>query len=76
VVEINEPNMHVSMDVSAPAPNSAVAMTFAGWSETEARQRIARLLATGWRAPQLALMFGVDLEEIDRLVGEHLEVVL
>lgn len=55
------------MNVFAPTPDPAATLTFAGWSEPEARERITRLLATGWRAPQLALMFGVRLEEIDRL---------
>jgi hypothetical protein len=32
-------------------------------------QRIARLLATGWSASSIALMFGIELSEIDRLTG-------
>lgn len=48
-----------------------MALAFAGWSVAEARQRICKLLATGWSAEQLALMFGATLEEIDRLSGGH-----
>lgn len=54
---------------TAVLPNPASAMTFAGWSETEARERIARLLASGWRTETVALMFGIKLSEIYRLVG-------
>jgi hypothetical protein len=43
------------------------ALTFAGWDESEARRRIATLLRCGWSARQLALTFGVDVSEIDRL---------
>ncbi len=57
----------VSQDEPSQAPNSAAALTFAGWSESEARERIARLLASGWSAKQLALTFGVRVEEIDPL---------
>jgi hypothetical protein len=49
---------------------SDAAIAFANWTEAEARQRVARLLATGWSISTIALMFGVDLEEIDRLIGE------
>jgi hypothetical protein len=45
------------------------AMAFADWSESEAQRRIATLLRTGWSARQLAQMFGVSVEEIDRLSG-------
>jgi hypothetical protein len=68
VVEINAAKSGVSMDVSTPAaPDPAAALTFAGWTEAEARRRIATLLRCGWSARQLALTFGVDLAEIDRL---------
>jgi hypothetical protein len=50
--------------------DNAGAPTFAGWSEDEARRRVASLLRCGRAARQLALTFGVDLEEIDRLAAE------
>lgn len=49
--------------------NPAAALTFADWTEAEARERICRLLAQGWSASSIALMFGVSIEEIDRLAG-------
>jgi hypothetical protein len=64
----------VSQAMASPAANrtdSAAALTFAGWTEDDARRRIATLLRCGWSARQLALTFGVDLEEIDRLAGER-----
>ena len=51
-------------------PNSDAALAFSNWTEDEARQRIARLLATGWSASSIALMFGIELSEIDRLTGQ------
>ena len=51
--------------------DSAGALQFAGWTEEEARRRIASLLRCGWTARQLAVMFGVDLEEIHGLSGER-----
>ena len=61
-------------DVSRPAGSQAAdpvaALIFAGWTEAEAQRRIATLLRTGWSARQLALTFGVRLEEIDRLTGQ------
>jgi hypothetical protein len=44
-------------------------MAFADWSESEAQRRIATLLRCGWRPAQLAAMFGIEIEEIDRLAG-------
>jgi len=43
------------------------ALAFTDWTEAEARRRVATLRATGWSANQLASMFGVPIEEIDRL---------
>jgi hypothetical protein len=55
---------------TAVLPDSHAAMSFAGWDESEARRRIATLLRSGWSVRQLALTFGVAIEEIDRLTGE------
>jgi hypothetical protein len=49
--------------------DSAGALQFAGWTETEARRRVVALLRCGWRADHLAAMFGCDLASIDRLSG-------
>jgi hypothetical protein len=61
---------HVSQAGRSEAANRrdvAAAMTFANWSEPEAAQRIRKLLATGWSAAQVGRMFGLRIEEIDRL---------
>ena len=62
-----------SRDENQPAtavlPDPAAALTFAGWDESEAQRRIATLLRCGWSARQLALTFGVEISEIDRLSG-------
>ena len=50
--------------------DDAAALAFSTWTEVEARERITRLRALGWSAPTIALMFGVDVAEIDRLTGE------
>jgi hypothetical protein len=50
-------------------PNSAAILTLSNWTEAEARQRIAKLLATGWSVSSIALMFGIDSEEVHRLAG-------
>jgi hypothetical protein len=42
------------------------------WTEPEARRRVATLRASGWTANQLASMFGVSTEEIDRLSGHFI----
>jgi hypothetical protein len=49
------------------------ALAFLNWSESEARERIARLLATGWSVGQIAEMFGLRVAEIDRLVARREE---
>jgi hypothetical protein len=40
-----------------------------GWTEEDERRRIATLLGCGWSVEQLALVFGMSVEEIDRLAG-------
>jgi hypothetical protein len=45
------------------------ALAFLNWTEPEARERLARLLATGWSASQVAEMFGLSVAEIERLAG-------
>jgi hypothetical protein len=45
------------------------ALAFLNWTENEARERLARLLATGWSASQVAEMFGLRVAEIERLAG-------
>lgn len=52
-------------------PINDAALAFTDWTEAEARRRIATLLRCGWSARQLALTFGVAVEEIDRLSGER-----
>jgi hypothetical protein len=54
-------------------PDSAAARTFSLWSDTEARERVCRLLRTGWRPDQLAAMFGVSPSEIERLFAWDLD---
>jgi hypothetical protein len=49
--------------------DNVAALTFTGWSEPEARERIAQFLASGWSSRQLSLMFGVTAEEINRLAA-------
>jgi hypothetical protein len=49
---------------------SDAALAFSNWTESEARERIRRLLAQGWSASSIALMFGIDIGEINRLAGE------
>lgn len=51
-------------------PNSAAALTLSNWTESEARQRICKLIAQGWSVSSIALMFGIEIEEIDRLAGQ------
>ena len=43
------------------------ALAFSNWSEAEATQRIAKLLAAGWSPASVAGMFGIRIEEITRL---------
>jgi len=49
--------------------NSHAALTFANWSEAEAAQRLRKLKAAGWSPASIAGMFGIRIEEIDRLTG-------
>jgi len=51
-------------------PINDAALAFTEWTEAEATRRIATLRGCGWTANQLASMFGVSIEEIDRLAGE------
>jgi hypothetical protein len=61
---------HVSQVEASQAPGAA-ALMFANWSETEAAQRIRKLLAAGWSAEQIGRMFGIRVQEIDRLTRDH-----
>jgi hypothetical protein len=45
------------------------ALALSNWTETEARQRIRKLIAHGWSVSSIGLMFGIEIEEIDRLAG-------
>jgi hypothetical protein len=54
---------------------SVAAMAFADWSEAEAAQRIAKLLASGWSAAQIARMFGLRASEVDRLAARTMSEV-
>jgi hypothetical protein len=49
--------------------HSAAALSLANWTEAEAQQRIAKLLAQGWSVSSIGLMFGIEIEEVDRLAG-------
>jgi AraC-like DNA-binding protein len=51
--------------------DNAAALAMLSWSELEARERICRLLASGWRINQLAEMFGLNPSEIERLIGRE-----
>ncbi len=57
-------------DVSRPKASHA-ALTFADWSETEAAQRIGKLLAAGWSTAQVARMLAIRPQEIERLVARY-----
>lgn len=48
----------------------AAAMSFAAWSQSEAADRIRKLLASGWSPEQIGRMFGARTEEIERLADE------
>jgi hypothetical protein len=54
-------------NVSQPKASQAAKLTFADWSESEAGQRIDKLLAQGWTVGQVARMFGLRAEEVERL---------
>jgi hypothetical protein len=56
--------------------NHAAAMSFAAWSQSEAAERIRKLLAAGWSAAQIGQMFGARVEEIERLVGREPSTVV
>jgi hypothetical protein len=47
--------------------NAALALS--NWTEAEARQRIHKLISQGWSVSSIALMFGIGIEEVDRLAG-------
>jgi hypothetical protein len=49
--------------------NSAAALALSNWTEAEARERIHKLIAQGWSVSSIALMFGIEIEEVDRLAG-------
>jgi hypothetical protein len=49
---------------------SQAALALSNWTEAEARERIRKLIAQGWSVSSIALMFGIDIEEIDRLAGQ------
>ena len=44
------------------------------WSEAEARERFARLCASGWSISQIARMFGIELAEAQRLLSDSVSV--
>jgi hypothetical protein len=47
--------------------NHAARLSLANWTETEAGHRIDKLLAQGWTVAQVARMFGLRAEEVERL---------
>ena len=51
------------------------ALMFSDWTESEAARRISTLRGCGWTPNQLASMFGVSTEEIDRLTGHDVMAV-
>jgi hypothetical protein len=56
--------------------NPAAAMRFAAWSQSEATDRIRKLLAAGWSTHQIGRMFGIRVDEIERLVGREPRTVV
>jgi hypothetical protein len=54
--------------------HNAAGLALSNWTEAEARERIRRLIAQGWSVSSIALMFGIDIEEIDRLAGRPGEI--